>query len=770
MTKYGVGQPVRRVEDRRLITGQGRYTDDITFDGQAFVAVVRSPHAHATIEGIDAGAAEKAPGVLGVFTAKDLDADLPCEIDLASRDGTPRADPPHPVLCRDRARYVGDPVAFVVAETAAEAKDAAELVEVAYEALPAVADTALALEPGQPQIHPEAPGNLAFDWHHGDDAAIEAAFAEAAHVTTVELVNNRVVCNAMEPRAAVAEPRGDDGVTLHVCSQGVWGFQPVLAGHLGLPEDEVRVMTHDVGGGFGMKAMYYAEYSMCGFAAKRFNRPVGWTSERGEAFLSDSMGRDHVTTASLALDADHRILGLKVETVAAMGAYYYRFAPFIPTGAALKVLPGVYAIPAMTYDVRGCFTNTVPVDAYRGAGRPESIYCIERLIDAAARDLGLDPAELRRINFVRPEEMPYKSAAGETYDTGEFARVMDACMDKAGYAGIAERRGESLARGRRRGIGMCYYIESTMGDPSEHAGVRFADDGVELLVGTQSNGQGHETAYTQVLNARLGVPFEKIRVVQGDTKRIRTGGGTGGSRSLTAQGVAIHGVSDKVIEKGRAFAAQHFEAAPADIRFEDGAFTVAGTDRTIDILTLAAKARTMTAPAPELEGGLDADATIQLDAWTFPNGFHIAEVEIDPDTGVTEIVAYNIVDDFGVVLNPLLVEGQVHGGVVQGIGQALFEHTVYDDAGQLVSGTLMDYALPRAWDMPNFDFSTIEVPCKNNMMGVKGCGEAGSVGSPAAVINAVLDALWDDGVRRVDMPATPLYLWRLIREAERRAA
>ena len=767
MSKFGVGQPVRRKEDQRLITGQGRYTADIRFEGQAAIAVVRSPYAHARINGIDTAAAAGHPGVLGVFTAADLNASIPCQIPLENRDGSPRADPAHPVLCRDKARYAGDPVAFVVAETAAAAHEAVELVEVDFEPLPAVADTAKATEAGQPLVHDDVAGNLAFDWHHGDADAVEAAFAKAAHVSRVDLVNNRIICNAMEPRAAVAEPV-DGGVALHTCSQGVWPFKEVLVDHLKLPEDKVEVYTHDVGGGFGMKAMFYAEYSMCAFAALKLGRSVGWTSERGEAFLSDSMGRDHVTTAELALDDDHRILALRVKTTAAMGAYYYFFAPFIPTGAALKVLPGVYDIPVMTYDVEGVFTHTVPVDAYRGAGRPESIYCIERVIDATARDLGLDPAELRRKNFIRPEQMPYKTAAGETYDVGEFARVMDACMAKADYAGMARRKDEAGRRGKRRGIGMCYYIESTMGDPNEHAGVRFADDGVEILVGTQTNGQGHETAYAQVLHARLNVPFEKIRVVQGNTRRIPTGGGTGGSRSLTAQGVAIHGVADKVIEKGKAYAAQHFEAAVADVAFKDGTFGVVGTDRRIDIMELAARAPDL--DVPDMEGGLDADAKIELAAWTFPNGCHIAEIEIDPDTGVTEIVSYNIVDDFGVVVNPLLVEGQVHGGVAQGIGQALFENTVYDASGQLLTGTFMDYALPRAWDMPSFDFSTIEVPCATNMMGVKGCGEAGSVGAPAAIINAIVDSLGDLGVRHVDMPATPLKLWTLMHGGAAKAA
>ncbi|MEK0082274.1 xanthine dehydrogenase family protein molybdopterin-binding subunit [Benzoatithermus flavus] len=761
--KFGIGQPVRRVEDQRLITGQGRYTDDINLPGQVYGYVLRSPVAHARITRLDASAAKAAPGVLLVLTGDELDASIPCLIPIRNRDGTGRADPKHPILCKDEVNYVGDYVAFVVAETREQAKDAAELIEVEYDELPAVADTAKALAAGAAQVHPEAPGNLAFDWHFGDEAAVQAAFAKAARVVKLELVNNRVICNAMEPRACVAEyDPAADKLTVHTCTQGGWGHRDVLAQNLGMAPEKVRVITPDVGGGFGMKGFFYPEYTMAAFAARALRRPVKWTGERGESFLSDTMGRDHVTVAEIGFDADHRIVGLRVDVVANMGAYYYAYAPYIPTGAALKVLPGVYDVKTLSYGVKGVFTNTVPVDAYRGAGRPESIYCIERLMDYAADELGVDPVELRRKNFIRPEQMPFKTAAGEVYDSGDFARVMDACLEKADWAGIDRRRAEAKARGKLRGIGMCYYIESTMGDPTEHASIRFEQDGtVSVLVGTQSNGQGHETAYAQVLHARLGVPFEQIRIVQGDTDRIKAGGGTGGSRSLTAQGMAIADCSDIVIERGKAYAAQLFETAAADIQFHDGTFRVAGTDRAIGIMELAEKARAM-APIPGMEGGLDADATTKLQAWTFPNGCHIAEVEIDPDTGITQVVNYNIVDDFGVVLNPLLVEGQVHGGIVQGIGQALLEGAVYDESGQLLTGSFMDYTMPRADNMPSFNFSTVEIPCKNNALGVKGCGEAGSVGSPAAVINAIVDALSARGIRHVDMPATPEKIWRLL--------
>lgn len=773
MAKFGIGQPVRRVEDQRLVTGRGRFTDDVNLPGQVYGFVVRSPHAHARIRRIDTSKAMAAPGVLAVLTAADVGgASIPCFVPITNRDGSKAPMPAHPILCRDKVRYVGDKVAFVVAETRAQARDAAELVEVDYEPLEAVVDTAAALGARVPPVHEECPGNLAFDWHFGDEQAVAAAFAKAARRVRLELVNNRLVCNPMEPRAAVAEwDAGAGKLTVHTCTQGGWAFRDVLAQNLGLPKEKVRVVTPDVGGGFGMKAMFYGEYTLCAFAARKLGRPVKWTSERGEAFLSDSQGRDHVTVAELAFDSDHRILGLKVDVVANMGAYYYFFAPFIPTGAALKVLPGVYDVKCLSYGVKAVFTNTVPVDAYRGAGRPESIYCIERLMDLAAAELGVDRLELRRKNFIRPEQMPFKTAAGEVYDSGDFERVMTAAVARADWQGFPARRAEAARRGKLRGIGLCYYIESTMGNPVEHATVRFAADGaVEVLVGTQSNGQGHETAYAQVLVDRLGVPFEKVRIVQGDTDAIADGGGTGGSRSLTAEGVAILEASDRVIEKGKIAAAHVFEAAVADIAFEGGTFRVAGTDRAIGIMELAERVRVMASKPAGLEEGLDASASIELDAWTFPNGCHVAEVEVDPETGVTRIVRYTVVDDFGVVVNPLLVEGQVHGGVVQGIGQALLEHTVYDRSGQLLTGSFMDYCMPRADDLPSFDFSTVEVRCRNNPLGVKGCGEAGSVGSCAAVINALVDALSPLGIRHVDMPALPEKVWRLAQGARRAAA
>ncbi|GBD45197.1 Carbon monoxide dehydrogenase large chain [bacterium HR40] len=772
MAKFGIGQPVRRVEDQRFVRGRGRYTDDIAYPGQAFLVVVRSPHAHARIRRIDTRAAQQAEGVLMVATAAEFDpagrARIPCLIPLRNRDGSSRAEAPHPMLARGKVRYVGEPVAFVVAETRALAREAAELVEVDYEELEAVVDTATAAG-SSPALHEGAPGNIAFDWEYGDGSAIEQAFARAKKVVRLELVNNRVVVNAMEPRACVAALDGDR-LVVHCPTQGGWMHRDVIAETLGLPAEKVRVLTPDVGGGFGMKAFVYPEYVFCAFAALKLGRPVKWTAERSESFVSDTQGRDHVTVAEMAFDGEGRILGYRVHVTANMGAYLYTYAPYIPTLAAIKVLPGVYDVERVHYRVTGVFTNTVPVDAYRGAGRPESIYCIERMMDVAAGELGIDRVELRRRNFIPPQRMPFTTAVGETYDSGEFERVMDRALERADWKGFRARREEAAKRGRLRGIGLCYYIESTMGDPSERAKIVFEeDDRVAVYVGTQSNGQGHETAFAQVLHERLGVPFERIRIVQGDTDALPSGGGTGGSRSLTAEGVAILDASDKVIEKGRAFAALHFEAAVADIQFADGTFRVAGTDRAIGILDLARFARNLPNPPPGLEGGLDTETEIRLSAWTFPNGCHIAEVEVDPATGAVEVVRYTVVDDFGVVLNPLLVAGQVHGGVVQGIGQALLERTVYDRGGQLLTGSYSDYGLPRADNVPFFDFSTVEVPCRNNPLGVKGCGEAGSVGACAAVMNALVDALRDYGIRHIDMPATPELVWSVLAGAREAA-
>ncbi len=759
--KFGIGQPVGRLEDRRFVTGRGRFLDDLRIDGALHLAVVRSPVAHARIRSVDVTAAEAVEGVVAVVTAERMDPEgrmhIPCLVPLKNRDGSRRADPPRPVLARDRVRHAGEAVAFVVAESRAAAEAAAEAVAVDWEELPAVVDPARA-DAAAVTLHEAAPRNVAFDWHFGDEAAVAEAFARAAHVTRLELVNNRVVPCAMEPRACLAHPEEGTGrLVVWVPSQGVWLHRQLLARLLGLPEARIRVRTPDVGGGFGMKIFVYPEYVMVAWAAHTLGRPVRWTAGRGESFLADTHGRGHVTVAELAFDADARMLAYRVRVRADMGAYLSNYAPFIPTLAALKVLTGVYRIPAVSYGVLGVFTNTQPVDAYRGAGRPESIYALERLVDVAARELGLPPEELRRRNMIAPEEMPYRTAAGETYDSGEFVRLMEACMTRADWAGAAARREEARRRGRLRGIGMAYYIEATMGDAEERARVRFLEDGtVEVAVGTQSTGQGHETAYAQILAERLGVPPERVRVVQGDTDVMEEGGGTGGSRSLTAEGTALLEAAARVIEKGRLAAAHHFEAAVDDVVFADGVFRVRGTDREIALLELARLVASWRERPAGLESGLDADAEITLSAYSYPNGCHIAEVEVDPETGTVDLVRYTVVDDFGVVLNPLLVAGQVHGGIAQGVGQALLEHAVFDpDSGQLLTGSFADYALPRADRLPFVDFSYIEIPCRHNPLGVKGCGEAGSIGAPPAVVNAVMDALAPLGIRHLDMPLTP---------------
>ena len=774
MAKFGLSQPLRRIEDPRLLKGNGRYTDDIALPGAAHGYVLRSPHAAARIRSIDTAPALAVPGVLAVITAKEWKeeglGEIPCIIPLKNRDGSDRANTPRGALAEDRVRHVGDPVAFIVAETPQAAKDGAEAVVVDYELLPSVTDLAAAHQPGAPLVWDHIPNNIAFDWEAGDRAKTDELFARAAHVTRLTVVNNRVVVASMEGRAAAAEYDGAQGkFTLYAGTQGSWLVKGLLAESVfRLPPEKFRVVTPDVGGGFGMKLYLYAEYALVCMAARRLGRPVKWTSERTEAFLSDTHGRDNITEGALALDKDGRFLALRTTNYANMGAYLSTFAPFIPTGAGTKVLASVYDFQAIHAHVLGVLTNTVPVDAYRGAGRPESNYLVEQLIDAAARELGIDRIELRRRNMVPRSAMPYVTAIGQRYDSGDFATVLDAALRKADWAGFSARKAASAAKGRRRGIGLAYYLEATGGGPTERAEVRFAADGmVEVLVGTQSTGQGHETAYAMLTSHELGVPIEKIRIVQGDSDAIPTGGGTGGARSLYSEGQAILLTTASVIEKGKQAASEHLEAAVADIEFTpvQGRFSVVGTDRGVNILDLARIQRERAARG-EPATLLDAAEVAEIKSHTFPNGCHIAEVEVDPDTGRVEIARYVVVDDVGHAINPLIVRGQVHGGVAQGIGQAVLERTAYDsESGQLLSASFMDYALPRAEDLPDIEVELIEVPCETNPLGVKGAGEAGAVGSPPAVMNAVLDALADDGVRHLDMPATPEAVWRAIRGA-----
>jgi carbon-monoxide dehydrogenase large subunit len=773
MAKFGLSQSVRRVEDPRLLTGRGRYTDDISMPGEAVGVVLRSPHAHARITALDTSAALAVPGVLAVITAADLKAEglgeVPCCIPMKNRDGTPRAETPRLALAEDTVRHVGDPVAFIVAETQQAARDGAEAVVVDYAVLPAATDLATAWQPGQPQIWDSGPNNTCFDWEAGDQAKTDAAFARAAHVTRLTVVNNRVVVASMETRAAVAAWEGGR-LTLHTNTQGSWLLKNLLAGNIfKIPPADIRVVTPDVGGGFGMKLFLYCEHVLVCIAARRLGRPVKWTSERSEAFLSDTHGRDNITLGELATDADGRFLALRTRNYANMGAYLSTFAPFIPTGAGTKVLASVYGFEAIHAHVIGVLTNTVPVDAYRGAGRPESNYLVERLIDAAARELGIDRIALRRRNMVTEAAMPFTSAMGQRYDSGDFLQLMDTALARIDWAGFPARRAEAAARGRQRGIGLAYYLEATGGGPTENAKVVFADDGmVDVYVGTQSTGQGHETAYAMLTSHELGIPMDRIRIRQGDSESLPDGGGTGGARSLYSEGQAILVTTASVIEKGRQAAAEHLETSVADIEFSAaaGRFDVAGTDRGIGILELAALQRQRVA-AGQSAILLDAMETAKIATHTFPNGCHAAEVEVDPDTGIVAVPRYVVVDDVGHALNPLIVRGQVHGGVAQGIGQALHERTAYDHAsGQLLSASFMDYALPRADDLPDIDVDLIEVTCETNPLGVKGAGEAGAVGSPPAAMNALVDALTPAGVTHLDMPATPETVWKALAAAQ----
>jgi carbon-monoxide dehydrogenase large subunit len=762
--KFGAGQPVRRLEDNRLVTGHGQYTDDINLPGQAHAVVLRSPYAHAKLGAIDTMAAREAPGVIAVYTNKDIEAaglgPIPCMALLPNKDGSPMFNPPRPALARGRVRHLGDPVAMVVAETAAQARDAAELIQIDYEELPVVAETEAALT--APPLHEGAKSNVALDHDLGDKTAADKAFASAAHVTKLRIVNQRIVVNAMEPRAAVgAYDKAADKYTLHTGSQGVHGMRAIIAKQvLKTDEKNLRVVTKEVGGGFGMKSFVYPEYPLVLFAAKQLGRPVKWTADRAESFLTDTQGRDHITNASIAFDKDHKATAVRVETIANFGAYLSQFGPFIPTMAAGGMQVGVYAIPVVHQATKCVFTNTVPVDAYRGAGRPEAAYVIERLMDQAAHELKVSPAELRLENFIRPDQMPFKFPVAGTIDSGAFAKNLEDATKQAEWGSFDARRKAARGRGKIAGIGMSYYVERTAaGFEMAHIEVR-ADGEVHVIAGTQSNGQGHETAYAQLVSERLGVPIDIVKVTSGDSDAMRAGGGTGGSRSIMMAGGAIGVAVTDIIEKGKALAANELEAAAADIEYADGSFRIAGTDRTIGIFEVAriAKGQANTVGSE----GIAADGEFRHQSNTWPNGCHVCEVEIDPETGMTEIVRYTIVDDFGVIVNPMLVEGQVHGGVVQGLGQAMGEHGQYDaQSGQLITGSFMDYWMPRADNMPTMTFKTNEVRCTTNPLGVKGCGEAGTVGAAPSFVNAVIDALRPYGVTAIDMPVTPLKVWEI---------
>ena len=764
-----VGRSVRRIEDARFLTGQGRYVADLVPPGQWRLHVLRSPHAHARILRVDAGAAATMPGVRGVFTAADLAAEgtgpLPC-VAVVQTAG-PLVVPPRHAMAQDRVVHVGEPVACVVAETTAAARDAAEAIIVEYEALPAVVDSLAALAAGAPAIWPEAPGNRAFRFEKGDRAAVEAGFAAAAHVVALDLVNNRVHAAPIEPRAAVAEYHAaGDRFDLLLSGQAVHNIRAQLAASVfRMAPERIRVHCPDVGGGFGLKNFLFAEYVLLLFAARRLGRPVAWVAEGSEEFQGAVHGRDMQGTARLALDAEGRFLALHAAMTADMGAYCSAFGPAVPTNSCSTAMGGAYAVPAVLLEVVGAFTNTVPVDAYRGAGKPEANYMMERLVEEAARNCGFDPVALRRRNLI--DAFPYRSALGMTLDCGGFVGNLDATERLADRAGFTARRADAGRRGLLRGQGIACFLETARGAPNEWAAVRFAaDNTVQLVVGTQSNGQGHETSFPQVAADRLGLPIERFRLVQADTAAIANGNGHGGARSMHLGGGALVKAIEAMLDKARMLAAHLLQAAPAELAFAAGRFTVAGTERGIGLEELASAARD---PAMLPEGmvpGLDTDAANISDRVTFPSGAHVAEVEIDPETGVVTLLRYQATDDYGRLINPLLTAGQVQGGLAQGIGQALLEAIVYEpDSGQLLSASLMDYALPRAQDLPMLELHFAETPTAANALGVKGSGQAGCIAAPQTVIAAVLDALASLGVAHIDMPATPARVWQAIRDA-----
>jgi carbon-monoxide dehydrogenase large subunit len=771
--KFGVGQSVPRKEDPALLRGLGRYTDDVNMPGQVYGAMVRSRHAHGLIRGIDRDAARNMPGVLAVYTAADLKGygTLKCIVSLNNRDGSPLKKPRREALAIDKVRYVGDPVACVIAETAAQARDAAEAVTVDIEPLAAVISAEDGARDGAPQLYDDVPGNIALDFHYGDAAAVKAAFDAAAHVTRLPMVNSRVAVNAMEPRAALAAYE-DDRFTLYVSSQGVFGMRANIADALGVEPKNVRILTGQVGGSFGMKAMVFPEYICLLHAARALGRPVKWTEDRSGSFVSDGHGRAADVTAELALDADGNFLAVRLTSFANMGAFLAPFGPFMGTANAVKNMQGMYRTPLMEVSTKCVFTNTVQVTAYRGAGRPEGNYYMERLIDAAAADTGIDRLALRRRNQIRPQQLPFKTASGATYDSGDFAALTRQALDLADSKGFARRKRDSRKRGKLRGLGIGNYLELTAGPAKESAGIIFNADGtVTLTTGTMDFGMGHATSFAQVLSEKLGVPFDKISLVQGDSDQIIMGSGSGGSKSIMHSGTAIVEGAVKVVEKGKQLAGYVLEAAASDIVFERGQFVIAGTDRSVSLMELAQRLHNGTPLPPEAPQSLDvAHVSDGPGAWTFPNGCHIAEVEIDPETGTVDVVRYCCVNDFGTLVNPMIVAGQLHGGVVQGIGQALMETTAYDAEGQLLTGSFMDYAIPRAPDVPMFELASHPTATTTNPLGVKGCGEAGCAGGLTSMTNAVMDALADSGIRHVDMPLTPYRIWQALQGAKAAAS
>jgi aerobic carbon-monoxide dehydrogenase large subunit len=771
-----IGKPLRRREDERFLTGAGQYTDDVTLHGQTYAVFLRSPYAHARIRSIDTTAARKAPGVVAIFTGADIAASkiggLPCGWLIHSKDGTPMKEPAHPILAHDKVRHVGDQVALVVAESVLQAKDAAELIEVDYDELPAVINISRA-DGAASSVHDDVPGNVCYDWGHGNKDAVDAAFAVAAKVSALEFVNNRLIPNAMEPRAANASyTRHDESYTLYVSNQNPHVERLLMCAFvLGIPESKMRVIAPDVGGGFGSKIFLYAEETALVWASKRVGRPIKWTADRSEAFLSDAHGRDHATQVELAMDAQGNFLAMRVKTIANMGAYLSTFASSVPTILYATLLAGQYKTPAIYAEVKAVFTNTAPVDAYRGAGRPEATYVVERIVETAARDMGMAPDAIRRQNFITT--FPYPTPVGLTYDIGDYSAHLDKAIALADVAGFPARKAASEAAGKKRGLGYSCYIEACGLAPSNIAGALGARAGlfeagevrvhptgtVTVFTGSHSHGQGHETTFAQVVAGRLGIPVESVEIVHGDTGRIPFGMGTYGSRSLSVGGTAIVKAVDKVIAKGKKIAAHLLEAADTDIEFDNGEFRVAGTDRKIPFGAVALTAYVPhNYPLDKLEPGLNENAFYDPTNFTYPSGTYVCEVEVDPETGKTRVERFTAVDDFGNIVNPMIVSGQVHGGLAQGLGQAMLEGCVYDEeSGQLLTGSYQDYAMPRADDLPSFTVDHTVTPCTHNPLGVKGCGEAGAIGSPPAFINALTDAL---GVRDIAMPATAERVWR----------
>ncbi|MDA0785288.1 MAG: xanthine dehydrogenase family protein molybdopterin-binding subunit [Proteobacteria bacterium] len=790
MTGTGIGASVKRVEDQRFLTGNGNYTDDINRPGQSHAWILRSPHAHATITSVDISKAEKADGVIAIFTGADMAADgvggLPCGWHIHNKDGSPMLEPGHPPLAHEKVRHVGDQVAIVIAATHDAARDAAELIEVDYGVLPAVINMDAALAGGT-LVHDDVPNNRCFDWEIGDKNAVEAAFAAADHVVSIDLVNNRLIPNAMEPRAAISEfDRSSGQYTLHTTTQNPHVIRLLMGAFvLQIPEHKLRIVAPDVGGGFGSKIFHYAEEAILTWAAAKVHQPIKWTAERSESFATDAHGRDHETHADLALDKSGKFLGLRVATKANVGAYLSTFGSSVPTYLYATLLAGVYTTPAIYAEVQTVFTNTVPVDAYRGAGRPECTYLLERLVTKAARQVGIDPVALRKMNMIQPDQYPYQTPVALMYDCGDSPATFESALKASDYAGFGARRAAAEKSGKLRGIGISTYVEACGIAPSAVAGALGARAGlyesaqvrvhptgsVTVYTGTHSHGQGHETTFAQLVSESFGIPIDQIEISHGDTDQVQFGMGTYGSRSLAVGGPAILNACNKVIDKAKKIAAHIMEADVSDIEFADGKFTVAGTDKEMAFAEISLAAYVPhNYPIEEIEPGLDENAFYDPLNFSFPGGAHICEVEIDPETGDTEIISFTAVDDVGRVVNPMIVEGQVHGGLAQGVGQAMLEGCVYDDAGQLLTGSYMDYTMPRADNLPNFSVATQSVMGASNPLEVKGVGEVGAIGSPPAVINAILDALAPLGVDDISMPATSLKVWQAIQESSVRQA